>query len=184
MRPVTNFMAFQLGWLACVVGAAQGAPWLGPAVALGVVGMHLIAVTRPRREGLLLGSAALLGLVLDSMLSATGLLIYANGQFIAGLAPYWILAMWPLFATTLNISLRWLHRRFWLASLLGAVGGPLSYLAGARLGAVTFGAGHNTTLVLAVAWSAALPFLVWLARRFDGVPTGPVPEPIRAWVSK
>jgi hypothetical protein len=30
MRLLVNFVAFQLGWFACVLGAAQGLPWLGP----------------------------------------------------------------------------------------------------------------------------------------------------------
>ena len=47
-----------------------------------------------------------------------GWLAYPSGTFIAGLAPYWIVGMWMLFATTLNITFRWLHERMWLASNL------------------------------------------------------------------
>ena len=50
--------------------------------------------------------------------------------------PYWILAMWALFATTLNASLGWLHGRPALAGALGMLSGPLAYWAGARLGAI------------------------------------------------
>jgi hypothetical protein len=45
--------------------------------------------------------------------------------------------MWIAFATTLNVSMRWLRGRPELALLFGAVGGPLAFYAGERLGAVT-----------------------------------------------
>jgi hypothetical protein len=54
------------------------------------------------------------------------------------LAPVWIIAMWAGFATLLHVALRWLLPHRWLAALLGAVGGPLAYYAGMRLGAVNF----------------------------------------------
>ena len=78
-----------------------------------------------------------MGLVFDSLLVTVGWLEYPNGMFAPVVAPYWILSMWVLFATTLNVSLAWLHGRYTLAAVFGAIGGPLSYLAGARLGAVT-----------------------------------------------
>ena len=45
--------------------------------------------------------------------------------------------MWAMFGTTLRGSLSWLAGRYGLAALLGAVAGTLSYLGGAKLGAVT-----------------------------------------------
>ena len=53
------------------------------------------------------------------------------------LAPAWILALWALFAIALREPLRWLHGRWPLAALLGALGGPLSYAGAERLGACT-----------------------------------------------
>ena len=51
------------------------------------------------------------GLSWDSAMVTAGWLAYPSGTFVAGLAPYWILAMWMLFATTLNVSFRWLQSR-------------------------------------------------------------------------
>jgi hypothetical protein len=85
--------------------------------------------------------------------------------------------MWMLFATTLNVSLRWL-RRFPLAAIaLGAIGGPLAYWGGARLGAMEFTAPVAATAALAIGWGALTPFLVWLARRFDGCSPASSPHP-------
>ena len=37
---VINFVLFQIGWLACVVGGATGYPWFGPAIVLAIIAYH------------------------------------------------------------------------------------------------------------------------------------------------
>ena len=61
---------------------------------------------------------------------------FASGVWAQGWAPYWMVALWGAFATTLNHSLRWLTRRPVFAALFGAVGGPIAYSAGVQLGAL------------------------------------------------
>jgi len=165
MAWLVNFLAFQIGWLACVVAAAQGLPWLGTAIALLIVAGH-IRYTQPRwPEIRLLLIAAALGAVADSVLASTGLLIYPSGILLPGTAPYWIIAMWMLFATTLNVSLSWLQGRRLLACVLGAIGGPLAYYAGHRLGGVEFA--HplwQPLLALALIWAVAMPLLSAVGR--------------------
>jgi hypothetical protein len=77
--------------------------------------------------------------------------------------------MWMSFATTLNVAVRWLRGRVFIAALFGAVGGPLSYLAGDGLGALEL-VNHAAALVsLSIGWAVATPLLVAVATRFDGV---------------
>ena len=129
-----NFVAFQVAWFACVLGGANDRALAGTMVVGAVIGLHLALAQRPLPEALLIAVAAVIGLVWDSSLVALGLMSYPTGNFAPGLAPHWIVAMWALFATSLNLSMAWLKGRPWLAALFGAVGGPLAYLAGARLG--------------------------------------------------
>lgn len=164
-----NFVLFQLGWFACVLGAANGKPWLGPVVVASAVALHMVRARRPLPELRLVLYAMLLGLVVDSLLMATGWLRYPSGLWLPGLAPYWIVAMWGLFATTLNLSLAWLRGRPLLAAVMGAVGGPLSYLAGERLGGIELLAAAPALVALALAWAVAMPTLAWLALRCDGI---------------
>jgi hypothetical protein len=175
MRLLVHFVAFQLGWFACVLGAAQGLPWLGPVVVAVVVALHLATARRAAPELCLVLSAMAIGLVVDSLLLATGWLQYSVGVLLPGLAPYWIVAMWALFATTLNVSMGWMRGRTVLAVLMGAIGGPLSYLAGEKLGAIELTQPVHALAALAVAWAIAMPALMWLASRFDGVREQPVP---------
>ncbi|MEO8849783.1 MAG: DUF2878 family protein [Casimicrobiaceae bacterium] len=73
MAKLAHFVAFQIGWFACVVGAGTGHPLAGTIVALAV--MHVALAGRPRSEfGLLLGSASI-GAVWDSLLAASWALL-------------------------------------------------------------------------------------------------------------
>lgn len=166
---LVNFAGFQLGWFACVLGTAHGVPWLGPLVAVPVLAWHLRSADRPGPAALLLAAAAVSGFVLDSLLVQAGRLSFARGVLLEGTAPYWMVTLWVLFATTFNVSLRWLRGRLALAALLGAVGGPLAYLAGARLGAAeVLEPAWVTHLAVAAVYALATPALLVLARRLDG----------------
>lgn len=164
-----NFIAFQAGWFACVLAAARGWPWAGTVTAAAIVAWHVARAARPAEELKLITSAVLIGALWDSALTALGWLAFTSGTVIEGAAPHWILALWALFAMTLNVSLRWLQGRWALAAVLGAVAGPLSYWAGARLGAVVLVAPEFALGALAAGWAMMMPALLALARRYDGV---------------
>lgn len=163
-----NFIAFQMAWFACVLGGASDRALAGTMVVGAVIGLHLALAQRPLPEALLIAAAAAIGLVWDSGLVAFGLISYPTGNFAPGIAPYWIVAMWALFATSLNLSMAWLKDRVWLAALFGAVGGPLAYLAGERLGGLQM---PDPVLALgaqALGWALLLPILTRLATRLNG----------------
>ncbi|MGB8693514.1 MAG: DUF2878 domain-containing protein [Steroidobacteraceae bacterium] len=164
-----NFIAFQFGWFACVMGAARGWPLTGTAIGAVIVAWHIVRAARPREELKLIGVALLIGVLWDSALIAFGLTDFTSGTLLVGLAPPWILALWALFSTTLNLSLRWLRQRWLLAALLGAVAGPLSYWAGARLGAVQLVAPWPALIALSIGWALMTPVLVIVASRCDGM---------------
>jgi hypothetical protein len=75
-----------------------------------------------------------------------------------------MVSLWMLFATTLHTSLSWLTGRPLVAVLLGAIGGPASYYAGAQLGALTLHANLGFSLIaIALAWGGVMPILLWFA---------------------
>ena len=162
-----NYLLYQTGWLAAVIGAGRGHPWLGMSVALTLVAAHL-ALTTPRRNELaLVLVGGLLGLVVDSLLVAAGLLSFPSGSVVSWLCPPWIIVMWMQFATTLRFSLGWLSRRPIVPVIFGAVGGPLAYVIGERLGAVALGPSPALTLlVLGSMWAVAVPMLSAYAGRY------------------
>ena len=171
MYLLVNVVAFKVGWASTVFGAANGLPFLGPAVVLIAIAIHLRNATYPGDELLLVMITGVVGAFWDSVLVAAGWLSYPTGTFISGAAPYWIIGMWMLFATTLNLAFRWLRGRIAVAALLGAVFGPLSYLAGSKIGAVTINEMTPAMIALGFAWAILMPGLLWLAQNFDGFHT-------------
>lgn len=167
MKNAINFVLFYLGWIVCVSGAAYGYFWLGPLTIAGIVTVHLLLSGAAwRRELLLLATIGLLGPISDSLYILTGMLSYAGVEPGRWIAPSWIIALWIGFAMTLNFSLGWLKHRYELAAAFGALGGPLSYWAGVRLGAVDWAASPwLVCVVLALVWTLLMPATAWLARR-------------------
>lgn len=166
--PSIYFVLGQLGWFACVLGAARGRAWIGILVVLVLIAMHLARVARPRVELTLIASVVVIGCVWENLLVALGLLAYPDMPA-HGWAPAWLPALWGLFAAQANTTYQWLKQRLLLAALLGAVAGPVSFHAGSALGAVVFLKPWPAAAALAVGWAVLLPLLIVLSRRWDGV---------------
>lgn len=160
---LVNLIGFQIGWFACVLGAAYGYPLLGPLVALPVLGLHLLRQTDRATEITLILAATVIGSIYDQTLLSLGLVGYNTGIWNAAWLPIWMITLWVLFATTLNVSLKWMHGSYALASLLGFIGGPLAYWGGEKLGAMQWLQPLELLIALAVGWSILMPILVRLA---------------------
>jgi hypothetical protein len=71
----------------------------------------------------------------------------------------------------------WLAGRYRLAAALGALCGPVSYVAGARFGAIELPAHASASLVgIAIVWACVMPSLLWL-RDFLSTSTARFPLP-------
>ena len=169
MRSLAQFAAFQAFWFAAVLGAARGDVWLGP---LALVPYLVWMLWRERERTRLAAcwlAAGALGSLADVALAALGLLTYPTlpADWPAWLPPPFIASLWIAFATLPHVSLAWLAPRPALAALLGALGGPLSFAAGVRAGAVGYGESIlSTNLALAVEYAIATPLLLrWLTPR-------------------
>ena len=169
MLMLMNIAAFKIGWLSSVIGGAQQMPWLGPLAALIALSLHLYFAKRPQRELILVVSCAAIGAAFDSFLLASGWVQYSSGMFSDHVAPYWIISMWMLFATTLNVSLRWMRSKPLLAVAFGLIGGPLAYIAGQKLGGIILVNQTAAIAALGLGWAAMMPLLLWLSTNLDGV---------------
>jgi hypothetical protein len=166
-----NVVSLYAAWFAAVLAAAHGRPWLAVAASLVAVVANIAFASARTAEVILVVQAALVGIVVDGALINLGLARYASPGPLAHLPPFWLITIWMAFATSLNSSLAWLKDRLSLAALLGLVGGPLAYFAGARLGGMEFT--QPVWLALAAVgllWMAAFPLLLFLARRGEARP--------------
>ncbi len=176
-RTLFNLVSFKAGWLAVVLLAAAGRPVAGSVAALCVIALHLAQSPDRRRELLLIAASAAVGLLWESLLVAANVLEYRAGVVFDGVAPFWIVVMWMLFATTLNVGMRWLRRSTLLAVAAGLIGGPMAFFAGQSFGAVTFADPVYSPMIIGLGWALLLPLMVGIAGRFDGFVT--VHEPSR-----
>jgi len=184
MLYILNFIIFQVGWFSSVYGGAQQMPWLGPVAVSAALLIHLRAAHRPQQEIVLVLSCAVIGAAFDSALVALGWVNYSSGIFSQSVAPYWIITMWMLFATTLNVSMRWLRNKDKLAAVFGFIGGPITYLAGQKLGAIVLVDQIAALLALGVGWAIMMPILLRLSETFDGFATPANDVPASAEVRK
>ena len=161
LKPLVNAVLFQCGWFACVLGG--NSPWL--LVAVAALAVHLLWISSWSREGQAILAVTLLGTVIDTSLRTFGVFHFSMP---GPLIPLWLIVLWALLATTLRHCLAWSARPWWRASLLGAVGGPLSYYAGSQLAGVSFGYGTAPTVIgLGLLWALLFPALHWVARQLE-----------------
>ncbi len=168
-----NYALYQIGWFACVLGGASHRPWTGFSVALILVGVHLALSVERCLEVRLVVLATAVGAVVEAIQIATGTYRFTSGTVSDALPPPWLLAMWAQLATTFRFSLRSVIMRPVPAVVFGAVGGPLAFLAGERLGAVTLLPPFADGLFrLSISWAIALVVFFAVVRRV----IGPQPE--------
>jgi hypothetical protein len=168
-----NLTLYEIGWFACVLGAARGWSSAGATLALALTAIHILLSIERRSELLLVLSVGLIGTTLETLLLPFDVLVFESHAPEARLPPLWIAALWLQFATLLNFALDWLAGRPLLAFLAGAVGGPLAFVAGEALGAAAIGEPRLRSLAaLALVWGCVLPLLFALAARLSGPRAG------------
>ena len=164
-----NFVLFQIGWFGCVIsGASKDYSWAGMVIVAIIVTIHLSRATYMLDEIMLIATTTVVGTAWDSTLTIAGLFAFSNGVIISWLVPLWMVAMWALFATTLNVSMKWMKDRYILAAVFGAAGGPLAYYAGHRIGAVDFNNTLQAMIAVSVGWAVIMPGLMYMTKRFNG----------------
>lgn len=143
-------VAYKAVWVTSVLGREA---WWG-AVASAIF-LSFLATRAPRPGGqrwLLLPAAGFcFGLLTDGFLAMQGGLVFRQDPFLWGL-PLWMPTLWAAFAGAIPFLLQKLRHRLSLVALIGAVGGPLAYLATMKLGTLTEAAPWVWPLV-AVEWA-------------------------------
>lgn len=163
-----NVLGFQLGWFACVLSAAHLHSWIGLMIGLGVVTWHVVQAQQSKLELLLIAIVTIFGGLFDQSLLSSGLIAFPQENWPPALLPAWMAMLWMLFTTTLNIGLRWMRNRYWIAIVFGLIGGPMAYIGGQKLGAMNFVQPTALLVCVGIGWAIFMPSLLWLSTRFDG----------------
>lgn len=145
MKILANVLLYELIWILCVLGGNKGA-----LAALPLLLGHLVLSHKKRADLQMMGFVLFVGLLIDGTLHQVGLFIFTSPGFPI---PFWLMVVWLGLSITPNHSLAWLKNRPLPAALFGALGGPLAYWAGEKLGAVSFGWPlFQALLLLSVVW--------------------------------
>jgi Protein of unknown function (DUF2878) len=172
MTGALNFLIYQLGWLACVLGAAYQWPWLGVAIAMPLVCMHMMLTTDRPNQARLLFAALCVGVFVDTLLLILGVYSFPCGTVVDWLPPIWMTVLWIQFATTFRYCLSWMSGRYALCSIAALLGAPLAFIGGERLGAVFLISPRITNLlILGTLWAIALPLLLFISDRIHAKAT-------------
>jgi hypothetical protein len=164
---ILNFILFQVAWFLTVFSASVGTPLYGPVFTLIWVICHLnFWVKKPVSEINLLFFAATIGYLFDSAQVLLGYINFPNQAALGGPSPVWMIALWINLAATLNLSMKWLRGKLFLAAITGAIAGPAAYYAGNLLGAIEL-YGTGSIIALSIQWMMAMPLLVWYSQRIN-----------------
>ena len=110
--------------------------------------------------------ATVVGVAVEVVQVAAGAYFFTSGTLSDVWPPLWLLAMWAQFAAIFRFSLRRVVPRLLPAALFGAAGGPIAFIAGERLGAVTLlPPTMHGLLRLSLTWAIALVAFSVVVRR-------------------
>lgn len=163
---ITNFILFQLAWFITIFSAAKGMPYIGVAYTMIWMFFHLLMMAEIRNAEIKsLLFSAIMGYLLDSILVASGVIVFPGHTLLGGPSPLWMVCLWVNLTATINLSLSWLKGRYVLAGTMAAIAGPMAYIAGEKLGAITL-FGNTSIFVISVMWCLAMPLLIWASEIF------------------
>jgi hypothetical protein len=150
----------QAAWWWCVLMARQGQELAAVAGPLAyIAGRIALQPARVFATLRLAAAGAAYGAVFDQLLAWLGLIDFLP----AGTHGAFMVAIWAMFAASLEISAAFLTRLApWQRSLAGALAGPLAYLGGERLGVLVLAPGAIPGIALE--WALALLILPALVR--------------------
>ena len=162
MNRFINAIGFQIGWFVCIASVRYDQEILALLFCGVLVGLHLFYSNAPLIDFKLSLIALVLGVVVDSSLQYFSVISF-YGWGLGPLSPFWLWMVWVMFALTLNYSLAFLlNRHLLLSAIAGLLFGPLSYIAGAKLGAAGFDNSLSHLAVLGMIWMLTLPALVFI----------------------
>jgi hypothetical protein len=137
-------LGFELSWFALVYFQYSV---LLPVLVYVLYGLS--KCTKSERKAVLL--IAITGVVLDTLLLSLDVIEFDSTAWL----PMWFILLWVVFSLASVEFMTKVLTKPWLAAILGASGGPLSYWAGATLsdGALQFPLGMYSIVALVPVWA-------------------------------
>ena len=146
------FVIFDFVWLAAVLGRSD---WLW-VTALLILGMFAATPKLLWRQRQTLFFLVVLGCLAEFATVYFGVIRYEGSALI----PLWLILLWVGFSGMALVVFDYLHRRYLIAAILGAIFGPVTYFAGERLGAAELLVPFFTAIVVYSAFWAVMMVVI------------------------
>jgi len=154
---------FYIGWIVCLKEVSLEHSYYGLLLVVSFLTYFLYNSSCRKADYLLLVLVLSFGPLSDMLYAYLGLLQYhSTYQLNFGIPPLWVFVLWGLFGANIHLF-SWLKTRWWLAVLLGALGGPVSYFSVIRLGGASLLKPLPLTLTaIGGMWAIFFPVFIWL----------------------
>jgi len=169
IKNIWNVISVDIGWGACVLGAAWDYHWLGMVVVLLLLIIHIALIEQDKIGTVFIVAFMTIatGFLADTLLILLGTVEPNRWLIPPPFTAIWDLMIWVNFSITLDRALRFLQKNPFLAAVLGAIIAPPTYYAAGRLGALRFTEPSHIGLIwVGVIWFFVMPLLSLMAKRF------------------
>ena len=146
-----TILGFKLVWLSCVLGEIYLNSIFGFFVGIFFLTVFLFFQIKKLATIKIILFFSITGYFFDSFISFFNLYVI-NAQTNFLFLPLWFLILWPCFSCLLIDVLSFLKNKFFLAVILGAIFGPLSYYAGLSTGLATV-SNNLVFILISLFWS-------------------------------
>lgn len=165
-----SFIWYYIGWFGCVYLGKYGFSKWSFFFPLFLVTLLLVWRKLSLRVTGLLILVAVLGMTFDAVMTAKGWIVFVDPDYV--ILPYWLISIWLLFLFVIPIMVPLFYSRLWLAAVLGAVFGPLSYASGNAMGVLSF-QGPLSMCLYAGFWGLYFPLSIYIVGKFLGIKKEP-----------
>lgn len=167
---VFNFIGLQVTWAACAYGATHAMPMLGFYIGLSYVILHFMFSKMRTRDIKIMLIIGVTGIIIDCILTLIEIVSFPlyNTKILP--IPFWLMALWFVFALMVPYSLYWLKNNLVIACIAGAIGGSFSYFLGHKLGALSLtDPVIISTSIYFIFWGLFFPITLKIVRHFTRV---------------
>lgn len=167
---ITNFVLFQTVWFVCALLSD-----IASLAVIVIILFHCFLTPTLKKDALLAGIVVVIGTLIDFILTQIGLLGFSSAD---GFLPFWLILLWLYFATTYNHALSWLKRLpAYGLFVFGAVLGPLSYYAAAKLDVLQYNVNDiDLLLIHVISWGVLNVCFVQTSKYIDASIFSPAPS--------
>lgn len=161
-----NFLAYPLLWFMLVYFASLGKPWYAVILIVFYLFIHTtLFVPRCKQSYFLMLVISLsYGLIIEGLFKGFSVLEYSSDPFEQSIfPPYWVLFLYPLFASACSLFFAFLKDKLVFSMFLGGLFGPLAYYNASLLQAVFFSDEiYFSWGLLSFFWMLTFPFMIRL----------------------